>query len=585
MVDEPQSGDGEHERSLIRAARQGARSTPTEGGRGASDLGIPGYDIVRELHRGGQGVVYLAVQHGTNRRVAIKVLGAGRFAGERDRARFDREVQVLGQLNHPNIVAIHETGEVDGSFYFVMDYVAGSALEQFIYSASDRLPVRKVVALVIKVCHAISEAHVRGVIHRDIKPGNIRVNPEGEPRVLDFGLAKVLTTAGSDSFEADLMTHTGQFVGSLPWSSPEQAEGVIDEIDVRSDVYSLGVVFFQLLTGRFPYEVIGPMREVLARIAEEEPQKPSELNPEVDDEVETIVLKCLSKERDRRYQSAGELARDLERYLAGEPIEAKRDSTAYMLRKYLRKYRIAVIAACVFVVTLVGFSVGMGVLASAERTQRTRAEDVLGFLRDVLEEADPIRGQGLDTTIVQGMESVLATIVDSPRTSGNELDIAAVMHTAGTIFVQMGLFEKAEPLLSQAFEIRLRRLGRNANNTQATANSLAITRRNLGQFAAAEELYRVALAVVLRRSGREATETLATRSNLAQALWPQGKEEEAREQYELVMMIASGEEKGDQRARGVAQGNPLVCAPCRGSPCDRRCASGGRGWGRSGRGD
>ncbi len=186
------------------------------------------------------------------------------------------------------------------------------------------------------------------MIHRDLKPGNIRIDDDGEPYILDFGLAKVATSEGA----ASAMTMTGQFIGSLPWASPEQAEAAPGKIDMRTDVYSLGVVLYQMLTGKFPYEVIGNMRDVLDRIMKAEPAKPSTIRRQINDEVETIVLKCLSKERERRYQTAGELGRDIRHYLAGEPIEAKRDSALYVLRKTLRRYRTHVAIASAFVVML-----------------------------------------------------------------------------------------------------------------------------------------------------------------------------------------------------------------------------------------
>ena len=333
-----------------------------------------GYQILKELHRGGQGVVYQALQKSTKRKVAIKVMKEGPFASSGDRARFEREVQVLGQLNHPNIVAIHDSGVtadtgVGRYHYFVMDYISGQPLD--VYMASGERSIADTLKLFGKVCEAVNAAHLRGIIHRDLKPGNIRVDANGEPHILDFGLAKVASGAG----EVSLMTMTGQFVGSLPWASPEQAEGVPTKIDIRTDVYSLGVILYQMLTGKFPYEVIGNMRDVLDRIMKAEPAKPSTLRRQINDEIETIVLKCLSKERERRYQTAGELARDIGHYLEGEPVEAKRDSALYVLRKQMRRYKLPVAVAAAFVLLLAGFGIAMSVTAArnAELAARERA--------------------------------------------------------------------------------------------------------------------------------------------------------------------------------------------------------------------
>jgi WD40 repeat protein/tRNA A-37 threonylcarbamoyl transferase component Bud32 len=331
-------------------------SDPLAGGLRTDDISapeadsIPGYSIVREIHRGGQGVVYQALQKTTRRMVAIKVMREGPFAGRQDKARFEREVQVLAALKHPNIVAIHDSGSASGSFFFVMEYISGQPLD--VYMAASRRSVRETLSLFQKICEAVNAAHLRGVIHRDLKPGNIRIDAEGEPQILDFGLAKV--APGDIGHESAAMTVTGQFVGSVPWASPEQAEGVPGKIDIRTDVYSLGVVLYQMLTAKFPYDVVGNFREVLDRIMTAVPVRPRSLRAEIDDEVETIVLKALAKERERRYQSAGELARDVGHYLAGEPIEAKADSTLYVLKKSLHRYRALVGAAAAIALILFG---------------------------------------------------------------------------------------------------------------------------------------------------------------------------------------------------------------------------------------
>ncbi len=384
-TDPPSDLDGGRspERRLIDAAFEQELSSPAEPSPVSGDASSPcafadrisGYEIAGEIHRGGQGVVYLAVQEGTKRKVAIKVMREGPFAGPRDKARFDREVEVLGQLNHPNIVAIHNSGSVGGMFYFVMDYISGQPLD--VWMASGKRSIEETLKLFAKICEAVNAAHLKGVIHRDLKPGNIRIDSQGEPHVLDFGLAKM--AAGT---EASVMTVTGQFIGSLPWSSPEQAEGIPGRIDTRTDVYSLGVIVYQMLTGRFPYEVVGNIRDVLDRIIKTEPAKPSTIRRQINDEVETIVLKCLSKERERRYQSAGELARDIGHYLAGDPIEAKRDSALYVLKKSLRRYRVPVtIAGSFFVLTTLSLAVSTTLWqkAARERGQADRQRQAAEF--------------------------------------------------------------------------------------------------------------------------------------------------------------------------------------------------------------
>ena len=340
---------------------------------------IAGYDVVREIHRGGQGVVYQAVQRSTKRAVAIKVLLEGPFASRAARRRFDREIELVANLKHANIVAVFDSGATrDGRQYWVMDYVQGRRLDHYV--REERLDARRMMALFAQVCDAINFAHQRGVIHRDLKPSNILVDTDGVPRVLDFGLAKQMTAP-----DDPLVSVTGQVVGTLPYLAPEVARGGEGDVDVRADVYALGVLFYELLTGHFPYPVTGQLAAVLQHIAETPPTRPSTAwsdetgvsstfagrNP-IDDEVETIALKALAKEPQRRYQTAGELARDLQHYLAGEPVEAKRDSAWYMLRKTLRRRRGTVVAAAVVLVLLVAWGATTSYFYAEQKHQTRR---------------------------------------------------------------------------------------------------------------------------------------------------------------------------------------------------------------------
>lgn len=349
------------ELALIEAARLQAHHRSRPALRSASTGGaIPGYRILRELHRGGQGVVYLAVQEGTRRKVAMKVMREGPLTGGTDRVRFEREVQVLAQINNPNIVAIHDSGVYQGSHYFVMDYISGHPLDEYV--RLHGLDHRAILALFVEICNAVNAAHLRGVIHRDLKPGNIRVTPQGAPKILDFGLAKVAedrTQHGPTM--ATQMTQTGQFIGSLPWTSPEQARGESAKIDVRTDVYALGVMLYQVFCGRFPYRVEGPMPQVIDAICRAAPVRPRQIDRAISGELEVLILKPLAKERELRYQTAGEFARDIERYLAGEPIEAKRGSWRYLSRKLILRHRVPLAiggAALIAIILLVGVALG-----------------------------------------------------------------------------------------------------------------------------------------------------------------------------------------------------------------------------------
>ncbi len=356
---------------------------------------FPGYELRGEIHRGGQGIVYQAIQKSTGRTVAIKMLREAAFAGPTERSRFEREVQVLAALKHPNIVTIHDSGNADGHLYFVMDFIAGRPLDAYV--AGEKPPVRDVLRLFATICDAVNAAHVLGIVHRDLKPGNIRVGASGTPFVLDFGLAR-LADAPVATHKPDSpppMTVTGQFVGSLPWATPEQADGDAQRVDRRSDVYSLGVVLFQILTGRFPYSVSGKMRQVLESIAGATPTDPRSLSNEIDDEIATIVLTCLAKDPTRRYQSAGDLAADIRRYLSGEPIAAKRDSAWYMLRKTARRYRWQVSVAAAFLLLASGAAILLsilyghrGVLLTEVQRQRDKAMTAESLSRERLRAAE-----------------------------------------------------------------------------------------------------------------------------------------------------------------------------------------------------
>jgi serine/threonine protein kinase len=306
---------------------------------------IIGYAVIAQISQGGQAVVYKAIQQKTSKTVAIKLLKEGLLADENAQQRFQREVRVLAALNHPNIVQIIDSGDTtDGREFLVMNYIDGCALDDFIRqrtNASGAAPdAAAMLQLFLKICDAVNAAHLRGITHRDLSPSNILIDERNEPHILDFGLARTAFDRLLNLGRKDISV-TGQFLGKLAYASPEQARGDRDKIDIRTDVYALGVILYQIVTGgHFPYEVVGNIADVLNNIIHSKPKPPSEVltagatttaprrirkrHPSVVNEtIEAIVLKALEKKPEDRYQSAGEFARDIGNYLSGLPTFAQ----------------------------------------------------------------------------------------------------------------------------------------------------------------------------------------------------------------------------------------------------------------------
>jgi WD40 repeat protein/predicted Ser/Thr protein kinase len=332
---------------------------------------VGNYRILGRIGEGGMGAVYEAEQDNPRRPVALKVIRSG-LASPALLTRFRHEAQILGRLHHPGIAQIYEAGvAADGQPFFAMEFIRGLPLDEY---ARQRAPtLRARVELLARVCDAVQHAHDQGVIHRDLKPGNILVDESGQPKVLDFGVARatdadLLTGAG--------LTRTGQLLGTPNYMSPEQVTADPAAIDHRADVYALGVILFELLAHRPPYQLEGrPLAEVARLILEEEPPRLGSVHPELRGDVETIVAKALAKEPARRYPSAAELAADLRRWLAHEPIQARPTSALYHLRRFARRHTGLVGGVVATVAALVLGLVATTLFAVGEARQRRQADD------------------------------------------------------------------------------------------------------------------------------------------------------------------------------------------------------------------
>ena len=306
------------------------------------------YELLEEIGRGGQGVVYRARQKSLNRTVALKVIGLGQWATEAHLKRFRLEAEAAARLDHPCIVPIHEVGERDGCCYFSMNFVEGGQLDEVV--GREPMPIRRAVELMAKVSRAVHYAHEHGIVHRDIKPGNILLDQKGEAHLTDFGLARLVETEST-------LTRTEEVFGTPSYMAPEQAVGETRNLTSATDVYGLGAVLYKLLTGHPPFAG-GTTYETVRLVLETNPRRPCLWNPKIDRDLETICLKCLDKDPKRRYPSALALAEDLEHWLKHEPIRAKRGGIFTHTRKWLRRKPAiaALIASSVALTAAIGWN-------------------------------------------------------------------------------------------------------------------------------------------------------------------------------------------------------------------------------------
>ncbi|MFA5683445.1 MAG: serine/threonine-protein kinase [Lysobacteraceae bacterium] len=414
------------------------------------------FSLIRLLGEGGMGTVYLAEQDRPRRLVALKLIRHGQFSPD-VLERFRREAEFLGQLEHPGIARVFEVGEQDTASgrvpYLAMEYIEGENLRRYCDKAG--LDDRQRLAYVARVARAVHHAHVRGVVHRDLKPGNILVDAQGQPRVLDFGIALALDDANS---EPQRLTRHGELVGTLSYMSPEQIAGDARRVDQRSDVYALGVILYELLSGEHPHALRDSSLIEAVRIVQEQPARAlARGRPELAGDIDTIAMKALDPDRDRRYQSAAELADDIERHLDDRPILARPATTLYLAGKFLRRHRLGVSAAAIAVLSLIAAVAVSLYFALAEADARREAvaraeanQAVTRFLVDMLTSADPERALGEQLTLREALDRAAASA--DIALDAQPLVRAQIKGTLGSSYRSLGEFGPAEQLFRQAID-------------------------------------------------------------------------------------------------------------------------------------
>ncbi len=497
---------------------------------------IGAFRVLRELGRGGMGVVYLAEQERPRRQVALKVLHPGGSAAAL--RRFEHEANLLAHLKHPGVAQVYEAGIADGRPYLAMEYVQGDALD--VFAKRRGLSPRERLALVADVCDAAHHAHVRGVVHRDLKPANILVEeaPSPRPKVLDFGVARA---TAADLMTMTMGTEAGQLLGTIPFMSPEQLAGDPARVDARSDVYALGVIAHWLLAGDFPYPIRDcSLVEAARRLQEDAPTPLSSVAPRLKGDAEVIVAKALAKDPAQRYQSASEMAADLRRFLADEPILARPPGTAEQLRRLARRHRALAGAAAVVAAVLAAAAVGGSWLAvratraeRAARAQLARAESIHEFLEGMLSSSNPYEGEGNAETTVPRMLERAAAELDGGRFAGQLAVEGAVRKTLGNTYWAAANYEAAEHQFRAALTVFEAAPGEDAAAV-AVMGDLGLLLAETSRFDEAEAMFRAQHDAALARLGPEHVQTVKGLGSLAGVLADQRKLAEA----ESVLAVA-----------------------------------------------
>ena len=506
------------------------------------------YQLIRKLGEGGMGQVWLARQTApVERQVALKLIRAGMYDDAVLR-RFQAERQSLAIMDHPAIAKVFEAGATtDGQPFFVMEYVPGLPITD--YCDQKRLRIRERLELFIEACEGVQHAHQKAVIHRDLKPANIlvvEVDGKPKPRLIDFGLAKATTLLQGKT----IFTHTGAFVGTPGYMSPEQADPMNLDVDTRTDVYSLGMVLCELLTGSLPFDTNKkrPVDEMLRQLREDDPPRPStkistdpataaadrgtepkQLVSELQDDLDWITMKAVERERGRRYGTPFELAADVQRYLSSEPVEARPASARYRIQKYLRRHRIGAAVAGLILALLVSFGVVLAMQLRRIARERDRATRITDFMTSMFKVSDPGEARGNSITAREILDKA-SNEIGTGLAKDLELQ-AQLMYVMGNVYESLGLHARAQPLLERAVNIQRAVLGPKHPETLKTTSNLAWIHMRQGRYTQAEKLLRETLDIQRRVLGPDHPDTLQTLGYLAATLNHEGRNAEAEGLY------------------------------------------------------
>ena len=522
---------------------------------------VDGYTITRALGRGGMGVVFAAHQHALGREVALKLIRLGPFATQEEIARFEAEALAAASLQHPGIVAVYDSGHWNGYHYFSMELINGPTLAKVLQDG----PVEQDQALlyVSAVCDAVTHAHQRGILHRDLKPSNVLIDAEGRPRIMDFGLAKVF----GDEQDAAL-TRSGAMVGTPSYMSPEQALGDSKRVTPRSDVYSIGAILYELVTGRAPFRAATPV-ETMRQVVDSPAASPRALNPVVTRDLETVCLKCLDKDPQRRYASAAELAADLQNVLNRRPISARPLGPVGQWTRWCRRNPALAVSSTLLLVSLIAGTITSTIMWRNSETNARTAEQQLEiatreaekavavtqfFTEDVLGQASPNETADREIKLSAVLDKAAQTLDD--QFQGQPLVEAAVRQALGETYLSLGKTDSSRHHLERAVELKTQNLGPANPETIRAMHRVGMFHYTQGRYAEAEQQYAKILEIGQPVLGDRDPQILAVKGQLAHALYWQNRYDEAEPLYETV--LAAEESMPDAQIQAMITRNNLA---------------------------